>query len=79
VSDGAQTVDVFEIDIEHDEGFRLDFDSGETERWRGLRVRYRPLGSRGRWSKFLLDIDEGTPSTEQLQEVCRLHAERDRG
>lgn len=62
---------VYQIDLERDEGWHLP--SGE--RWRGYRVRYRPLGSRGRWVKFLLVDQDAEPSIAQLQDICRKHAE----
>lgn len=59
----------FEIHAEIDEGFTL----GSPPRpWRGLRVKYRALGSRGRWRSFLLEADE-QPTLAQLQEVCAKH------
>lgn len=38
----------------------------------GLRVFYRPQGSRGRWAHFLLESNE-IPTREQLQAVCAAH------
>ena len=58
----------FEIHAELDEGWRLNRD-GKTETWKGVRVKYRPLGSRGRWSHFLLEYDE-QPTGAQLQAAC---------
>lgn len=60
----------FEIHAELDEGFELD--GGKAKPWQGVRVKYRPLGSRGKWSRFLLSYDE-TPTIAQLQHVCAEH------
>lgn len=65
------SVPVYQIDLEPDSGVNLT--SGEE--WTGWRVRYRPLGSRGRWSRFLTDADLTELDIEQLQDVCRKHAE----
>ena len=69
----------FEIHAELDEGFRIvpgpPETSGTVETWQGIRVKYRPLGSRGRWSRFLLEYDE-QPSIAQLQNVCAEHEKR---
>lgn len=66
---------VYEIDVEPESGINLS----TGEHWTGWRVRYRPLGSRGRWTKFLaidgLDAYVGSATIEQLQDLCRLHAE----
>ena len=58
----------FEIRAELDEGFTLP--GGRP--WRGIRVQYRPLGSRGRWSRFLLEANE-QPSIALLQEIAAAH------
>ena len=61
----------FEIHAELDDGWRITRD-GQTEAWQGVRVRYRPLGSRGRYRHFLLEYDE-QPTIVQLQRVCADH------
>lgn len=64
----------YEIRCEPDEGFRM-LANGVTEVWTGWRVKYRPLGSRGRWRSFLTDSDlPGDP--EALQEIVRKVASR---
>jgi hypothetical protein len=60
--------EVFEIHAELDEGFTLS----DGRSWNGIRVRYRPLGTSGRWSRFLLEAEK-TPTIAQLQEVCAVH------
>lgn len=60
----------FEIHVEPDDGFYLE--SGET--WSGYRIRYRPLGSRGRWAKFIIVDEIQQPSLQQLQDICERHA-----
>ena len=63
----------FEIRTELDEGFR--FVDGRPVHWTGARVRYRPLGSRGRFASFLLDFDR-PPGTAELQAACAAHEAR---
>lgn len=58
----------FEIHVEPDEGFSLD----PVREWKGLRVRYRSLGQRGRYSSFLLETAE-EPTLAVLQMVCAKH------
>lgn len=67
---------VYEISVERDEGFNVNLGSGTVTPWQGWRVKYRPLGSRGRWSKFSTDDDLAQYGIAELQEFCRLHAER---
>lgn len=63
----------FEIDAEVEEG--LTIPGGRP--WLGLRVRYRPLGSRGRWARFLLETNS-VPTIAQLQEICAFHERGER-
>jgi hypothetical protein len=58
----------WEIRVEREEGFT--YRPGMVEPWVGWRVKYRPLGSRGRWLSFLTDDDLAKLSTEELQAVC---------
>jgi hypothetical protein len=44
-----------EILIDAADGAFLETD----ERWNGLRVRYRELGTRGAWSKFIVVASDG--------------------
>jgi len=67
----------FEIHAELDDGWRITHE-GVTEIWQGARVKYRPLGSRGRWSSFLLEYDE-QPTIAELQAVCAEHEARHHG
>ncbi|MGH7347332.1 MAG: hypothetical protein ACREK4_20675 [Candidatus Rokuibacteriota bacterium] len=60
---------VFEIRAELEEGFTIP--GGRP--WSGIRVQYRPIGSRGRWRRFLLEADQ-TPTIAQLQEIAAVHA-----
>lgn len=66
----------YEIRAELDDGFTVvpPGDNGKmtVEPWRGVRVRYRPLGSRGRWRSFLLNYDR-QPTIAELQAVCAEH------
>ncbi len=63
----------FEIRAELDEGFAIEGDT--TRAWIGARIRYRPLGSRGRFRTFLLEYEQ-QPTLEQLQKVCAEHERR---
>ena len=58
----------YEIHCEPDEGFR--FTDGQLETWHGWRVKYRILGSRGRWRSFLTDSDLPA-DIAALQEIVR--------
>lgn len=71
------TTQPFQVEVERDEGFRIV--DGQVTPWQGWRVKYRLLGSRGRWSKFVTDDDLTQFGVAELQEFCRLHAERGRG
>lgn len=66
----------YEIRVDEDKGFVL---SEGARPWKGWRVRYRPLGSRGRWTKFLTETDLSNYGVGQLQEICALHAGYQRG
>lgn len=66
----VSTKPVYEIRAELDEGFSLD----PVRPWKGIRVRYRLVGSKGRWSSFLLETSE-QPPLELLQSICAKHAE----
>lgn len=73
VSNGGTKV--YEIRVEHESGWFM----GTGERWYGVRFKYRPLGSRGRWSKFIATSDAphdfDNLSIEQMQAMCARHAE----
>lgn len=59
----------YEIRAEPDSGFTLVAE-GVAEHWEGWRVKYRLLGSRGRWRSFL--TDSALPADiEALQEIVR--------
>lgn len=62
--------DRYEIRTELDEGYSLD----PLRPWKGIRVRYRTLGSRGRFRSFLLETSE-QPPLELLQSICAKHEE----
>lgn len=66
----------YEIQAELDEGFTVvppgDNGTLQVEPWQGVRVRYRPLGSSGRWRSFLLSYDR-QPTSAELQAVCAEH------
>lgn len=66
----------FEIRAEPDSGWRIAPDGGGVEDWQGYRICYRPLGTRGRFQKFLLEFDEA-PSISQLQAICAAHERGD--
>ena len=68
---------VWEIQVEREEGFTLG--NGPAKPWQGWRMKYRPLGSRGRWSKFLTDDDLTKFDTAALQAFCTAHKESGRG
>jgi hypothetical protein len=62
---------IYEAHVEPDMGFRLP--GGEA--WRGYRVKYRVAGTRGRWHRFLLEMDpDRKPTVEELQLACDRHA-----
>jgi hypothetical protein len=73
----AEAVEVFEIQVERDEGFSVN-EPGEIKPWQGWRVKYRTLGSRGRWSKFLTADDLAKYDTSELQAFCAAHKESGR-
>lgn len=56
--------DRWEITCEPDEGFSLD----PVRPWRGYRLRYRPLGDRGRYHSVLVETDVRPPA-ELLQTI----------
>lgn len=66
---------VYQISCEPDSGFSLD-DAGSWKPWSGWRVKYRPLSSRGRWTRFLTDDDLSNFGVAELQRICSLHAAR---
>jgi len=70
----ATSTQPFQIEVEREEGFRVE--DGQVKPWQGWRVKYRPLGSRGRWAKFVTDDDLARFGIAELQEFCRLHEER---
>jgi hypothetical protein len=60
----------YEIHVEEDEGFVL---SEQSRPWKGWRVKYRTLGSKGRWSRFLTEDDISAVDIPTLQRMCALH------
>jgi hypothetical protein len=66
----------YEIQAELDEGFTVvppgDNGALSIEPWEGVRVAYRPLGSRGVWRHFLLSYDR-PPTLAELQRICAEH------
>lgn len=44
-----------ELEVQWEPELGVNLRTGEG--WQGWRIRYRPLGSKGRWSSFLLESD----------------------
>lgn len=64
---------VYEIRVRRDSGWLIR-DNGSTETWEGWRVKYRPMGSKGRWSMFVSADDLSNMGVPDIQRVCQLHA-----
>ena len=69
--------ELFDVRWELDHGIAIDLDAkpARSRTWSGLRVRYRPKGSRGRWRTFMLDEPpEGDVSDAAIAAAVQAHA-----
>lgn len=48
--------------VENDHGWFLNYETGETTEWEGIRIFWRPVGTR-RWNKRVIVPDEALGQT----------------
>lgn len=62
-------------EVDHGVAIDLEWRPPRSRTWAGLRVKYRPKGSRGKWRTFLLEgPDGGDVSDDAIAAAIKAHA-----